>query len=42
MEETRKPVLVELANMLANSWRDPLLVSVLRGCKWGASEGCAM
>ena len=23
MEETRKPVLVELANMLANSWRDP-------------------
>ena len=23
MEETRKPMLVELANMLANSWRDP-------------------
>ena len=23
MEKTRKPVLVELANMLANSWRDP-------------------
>ena len=23
MEETRKPVLVELANMLANSWCDP-------------------
>ena len=23
MEETRKPVLVELANMLASSWRNP-------------------